>query len=90
LNAALQSRNALLAHAAFATTLIYADYSPDERRERDLVARAFTTMDTDVSALGSNLGSKLSETESNSDAGSSPVAHPSRKVDPHKTAAGGN
>ena len=30
-----------MGHADFKTTLIYADYSPDERRERDLVARAF-------------------------------------------------
>ncbi len=47
-----------MGHADFATTLIYADYSPDERRERDLVARAFT---------GSITGSDLSETESNSE-----------------------
>jgi integrase len=71
-----------MGHADFKTTLIYADYSPDERRDRDLIARAFAGADprkpaqnpTDprgqVSAdgLGSNLGSKLSETESNSDA----------------------
>ena len=50
-----------MGHADFKTTLIYADYSPDERRDRDLVARAFE-------APGSNLGSKPSETESNSDA----------------------
>jgi integrase len=50
-----------MGHRDFATTLIYADYLPDERRERDLIARAFTDE-------GSNLGSKLSETESNSDA----------------------
>jgi integrase len=49
-----------LGHADFKTTLIYADYSPDERRDRDLVARAFEDQ-------GSKLGSKLSETESNSD-----------------------
>ena len=42
------------------TTLIYADYSPDERRDRDIVARAF--------ALGSNPGSNLSATQNNSDA----------------------
>jgi integrase len=46
-----------MGHADFKTTLIYADYSPDERRERDLVARAF---------VGSNLGSNLSGTESHS------------------------
>ena len=50
-----------MGHADFKTTLIYADYSPDERRDRDLVARAFE-------GQGSNLGSNLSETESNSDA----------------------
>jgi hypothetical protein len=50
-----------LRHADFKTTLIYADYSPDERRDRDLVARAFE-------GQGSKLGSNLSETESNSDA----------------------
>jgi hypothetical protein len=49
-----------MGHADFKTTLIYADYSPDERRDRDLVARAFE-------APGSNLGSNLSETESNSE-----------------------
>ena len=47
-----------LGHADFKTTLIYADYAPDERRERDLIARAFT---------GSDTGSDLSETESNSE-----------------------
>lgn len=52
-----------MGHADFATTLIYADYSPDERRERDLVERAFTASDE----LGSKLGSNLSATESNSD-----------------------
>jgi integrase len=49
-----------MGHADFKTTLIYADYSPDERRDRDLVARAFQ-------APGSKLGSNLSETESNSE-----------------------
>ncbi len=39
-----------------ATTAIYADYSPDDRRERDLVQRAFD-------GQGSNLGSNLSETK---------------------------
>jgi integrase len=50
-----------MGHADFKTTLIYADYSPDERRDRDLVAQAFE-------GQGSMLGSKLSGTESNSDA----------------------
>jgi integrase len=50
-----------MGHSDFKTTLIYADYAPDDRRERDLIARAFEDQ-------GSNLGSKLSETESNSDA----------------------
>jgi integrase len=45
----------------FTTVLRYADYAPDDRRERDLIARAFESQ-------GSNLGSNLSETESNSDA----------------------
>ena len=49
-----------MGHADFKTTLIYADYSPDERRDRDLVARAFE-------AQGSKLGSNLSETQSNSE-----------------------
>jgi hypothetical protein len=53
-----------MGHADFKTTLIYADYSPDERRERELIGRAFE----DPDGLGSKLGSKLSETESNSDA----------------------
>lgn len=30
-----------LGHADFKTTLIYADYSPDDQRERDLIERAF-------------------------------------------------
>lgn len=49
-----------MGHADFKTTLIYADYSPDERRDRDLVGRAFT-------GEGSNLGSNPRETESSSD-----------------------
>ena len=57
-----------MGHADFKTTLIYADYSPDERRDRELIARAFE-------GQGSNLGSNLSETESNSDA-------PNRSVTP--------
>jgi Phage integrase family len=32
-----------MGHADFKTTLIYADYSPDERRERDLVARTLSS-----------------------------------------------
>ena len=57
-----------MGHADFKTTLIYADYSPDERRDRELIARAFE-------GQGSNLGSNLSETECNSDA-------PNRSVTP--------
>jgi Phage integrase family len=49
-----------MGHADFKTTLIYADYSPDERRERELIGQAFAT--------GSITGSDLSETQSNSDA----------------------
>jgi integrase len=41
-----------MGHADFKTTLIYADYAPDERRDRELIARAFT-------GEGSNLGSNL-------------------------------
>ena len=52
-----------MGHRDFETTLIYADYSPDDRRERDLIARAFAT--------GNKSGNNLSETESNS-------AHPNR------------
>jgi hypothetical protein len=48
-----------MGHRDFETTLIYADYSPDDRRERDLIARA-------VKRRWSKLGSNLSETESNS------------------------
>jgi integrase len=51
-----------MGHRDFETTLRYADYAPDERRERDLIERAFE------GDLGSKLGSKLSETESNADA----------------------
>jgi integrase len=46
-----------MGHADFKTTLIYADYSPDERGDRELIARAFEGQ-----------GSNLSETECNSDA----------------------
>ena len=49
-----------MGHADIKTTLIYADYSPDERRERELIGQAFET--------GSVTGSDLSETERNSDA----------------------
>jgi integrase len=47
-----------MGHRDFKTTLIYADYQPDDRREADLVERAFR---------GPNSGPKLSETEENSD-----------------------
>ena len=50
-----------MGHADFKTTLIYADYAPDERRERELIGRAFE-------GAGSKLGSNLRATESNSDA----------------------
>jgi integrase len=50
-----------MGHADYKTTLVYADYSPDERRDRDLVARAF-------GGLGSNLGPNLGATQSDSDA----------------------
>src|SRR5215207_5674062 len=53
----MRSLQEWMGHADFKTTLIYADYSPDERRDRALVARAFQAP-----------GSRLSETESNSDA----------------------
>jgi hypothetical protein len=59
-----------MGHADFKTTLIYADYSPDERRDRDLVARAFE-------APGSKLGSNLTETRNNSD-GPTRVGMPER------------
>jgi hypothetical protein len=45
----------------FATTLVYADYQPDDRHEADLVERAF-------GPLGTVRGTEVSETESNSDA----------------------
>jgi hypothetical protein len=54
----MRSLQEWMGHADFKTTLIYADYSPDERRDRDLVARAFE-------ASGSKLGSELSETHNN-------------------------
>jgi integrase len=57
-----------MGHSDHKTTLIYADYSPDERRDRDLVARAFEADPLQKVKLGSNLGSNLSETESNSGA----------------------
>jgi integrase len=49
-----------MGHRDAATTAIYADYSPDDRRERDLVQRAFD-------GQGSNPGSNLSESENNSE-----------------------
>jgi len=49
-----------MGHRDFKTTLIYADYAPDDRRERDLVAKAFASR-------GSIPGSNLSETQSNSE-----------------------
>jgi integrase len=49
-----------MGHAHAATTEIYKHYMPDERRDRDLVAKAFASS-------GSNLGSNLSETQSNSE-----------------------
>ena len=55
---AMRTLQEWMGHADFATTLIYADYSPDDRLERELIDRAFS---------GSKLGSKLSETESNSE-----------------------
>jgi integrase len=48
-----------MGHRDFATTLVYADYQPDERREAELVERAFAPR-------GANLGADLSETERNS------------------------
>lgn len=48
-----------MGHADFKTTLIYADYAPDDARERELIERAFS--------LGHNLGHNLSETEENSE-----------------------
>ena len=46
-------------------TAIYADYSPDDRRERDLVQLAFQPP-------GSNLGSNLSESQNNSETPNAP------------------
>ena len=46
-----------LGHRDYETTLVYADYQPDHRREAELVERAFKT--------GHNSGHNLSETESN-------------------------
>jgi hypothetical protein len=48
-----------IGHRDYKTTLIYADYQPDDRREAELVERAF--------AAGHNSGHKLSETDSNSE-----------------------
>jgi integrase len=52
-----------LGHRDAQTTAIYADYSPDERRDRDLIGRAFEP----ESPQRSNPRSNLSETESNSE-----------------------
>lgn len=49
-----------MGHRDIQTTMIYADYAPDDRRERDLMATAFAPS-------GSNLGTNLSETQSNSE-----------------------
>jgi len=49
-----------MGHRDIATTLIYADYAPDDRRERDLVAKAFE-------GAGSKLGSNVSGTEEDSE-----------------------
>lgn len=57
---AMRTLQEWMGHADFATTLIYADYSPDDRLERELIGRAFD-------GLGSKLGSNLRETESNSE-----------------------
>ena len=48
-----------MGHRDFATTLVYADYQPDDRHEAELVERAF--------GRGPNPGPKLSETHSTSD-----------------------
>ena len=47
-----------LGHRDYKTVLIYADYQPDERREAELVERAF--------AASTNPSTNLSETQSNS------------------------
>jgi hypothetical protein len=47
-----------LGHRDFKTVLIYADYAPDERREAELVERAF--------GASTNSSTNLSETDSNS------------------------
>jgi hypothetical protein len=44
-----------MGHRDFATTLRYAGYSPDERRERDLIERAFEADSLHQVKLGSNL-----------------------------------
>lgn len=49
-----------MGHRDHDTTLIYAHYSPDAQRERELIDRAF-------GSTGSNSGSELSETDSNPD-----------------------
>lgn len=48
-----------MGHRDIKTTQIYADYQPDDRREAELVERAFSR--------GPNSGPNLSETEQTSD-----------------------
>jgi hypothetical protein len=48
-----------LGHRDYKTVLIYADYQPDDRREADLVERAFEA--------GINSGISLSESGGNSE-----------------------
>ena len=45
-----------LGHRDFKTVLIYADYAPDQRREAELVERAFAP-------VGTLSGTEVSETE---------------------------
>ena len=60
----MRSLQEWMGHRDFKTTLIYADYLPSERRERELVARAFEA--------GSDTGSNLRGTESNTDSRNGP------------------
>jgi hypothetical protein len=48
-----------MGHRDYKTTLIYADYQPDDRREAELVERAF--------GASTNPSTKQSETDSTSD-----------------------
>jgi integrase len=48
-----------MGHRDYKTTLVYADYQPDDRREAELVERAF--------AASTNSSTNLSETEANSE-----------------------